>query len=64
MTPQAFDSFNASIDEAAAGLIWESAGKSSYYINRHGRSAVNMPWSAEDYYDRARAFDPSDYLFD
>lgn len=59
-----FEAYNADIDEAARSLIWESAGKSSYYINRFGRTSVNMPWRAERYYRHVGAFDPADYRFD
>ena len=59
-----FDAYNTDIDEAGRALIWESAGKSSYYVNSSGRSAVNMPWRAERYYRHVGAFDPSDYVFE
>lgn len=59
-----FDAYNADIDAAARSLIWESAGKSSYYINRFGRTSVNMPWRAERYYRHVGSFDPADYRFD
>ena len=59
-----FSDYNAAMDEAMKNLIWESAGKSSYYVNRFGRSSVNLPWRPEHYYALVGAFDSSDYVFD
>ncbi len=59
-----FDDYNAEIDEAARALIWESAGKSSYYVNRFGRTSVNMPLPMEEYYKRVGRFNPSDYVIE
>ncbi|WP_066796647.1 flavin-containing monooxygenase [Sphingomonas soli] len=58
-----FDAYNRDIDAAADALIWASAGKSSYYVNRFGRTSVNMPWRAERYYRHVGSFSPADYVF-
>jgi 4-hydroxyacetophenone monooxygenase len=58
----AFKAYNDEIDAAAQSLIWESAGKSSYYVNSFGRTSVNMPLPMEVYYKRIATFDPSEYV--
>lgn len=47
----AFDDYNQRLDEAMATLVWGADGAGSYYLNRHGRSAVNMPWRADNYFE-------------
>ena len=46
----AFDAYNRGMDLAMNDLIWGRDEAGSYYLNRHGRSAVNMPWRAADYF--------------
>ncbi|MBX3564154.1 MAG: NAD(P)/FAD-dependent oxidoreductase [Sphingomonas sp.] len=60
---ETFDDYNRDIDAATKTLIWTSAGKSSYYVNRFGRTSVNMPWRAERYYRHVGSFAPNDYIF-
>ncbi|MBP7336558.1 NAD(P)/FAD-dependent oxidoreductase [Niveispirillum sp.] len=64
VSKEKFDAYNAAMDAETKSLIWESAGQSSYYVNRFGRSSVNMPWTAEYYYLLSGRFDPADYRFD
>lgn len=44
-----FDEYNAALDVQSKGLIWEEAG-AGYYVNKWGRSAVNVPWETADYH--------------
>lgn len=44
-----FDEYQTRLDEGNKKIIWESAG-SSYYVNGHGRQAVNMPWTTAEYH--------------
>ena len=44
-----FDKYQEKLDAQTSKLIWESAG-SSYYVNEHGRQAVNMPWTTAEYH--------------
>lgn len=44
-----FNEYQTRLDEQTKKLLWESAG-SSYYVNEHGRQAVNMPWTTAEYH--------------
>ncbi|CAK7199386.1 hypothetical protein SEUCBS139899_002065 [Sporothrix eucalyptigena] len=46
---QVYDEYNVRLDAANKKLIWESDGK-GYFVNEHGRQAVNLPWDTEDYH--------------
>lgn len=46
----AFRDYNARLDDAMTPLIWGGRGAGSYYLNEHGRSGVNMPWTVQEYY--------------
>lgn len=48
-----FDSYQEKLDAANKRIIWESEG-SSYYVNEHGRQAVNMPWTTAQYHPMIR----------
>ena len=60
---EAFDDYNRRLDKAHADLLWELEGVGGYYVNEHGRSGVNMPWSVHEYYDMIRQPDLGDYRF-
>ena len=47
---EAFDVYNASVDERASALLWETDGKGSYYVTKEGRSIVNQPWRNYEYH--------------
>jgi 4-hydroxyacetophenone monooxygenase len=44
-----FDAYQDRLDAENKKLIWEWKG-ASYYVNEHGRQAVNMPWTTSDYH--------------
>lgn len=46
-----YDKYNKELDVAVSKLIWEAEGH-GYFVNKHGRQAVNMPWTAEEYHAR------------
>lgn len=47
--PEVFAEYQDRLDAQNRKLIWESTG-SSYYVNEHGRQAVNMPWTTAEYH--------------
>ena len=58
----AFEDYNSRLDEANRHLLWEDEGR-GYYVNEHGRSHVNIPWSIEDYHMMIRQPDLENYIF-
>lgn len=44
-----YDEYNKKLDEAVNKLIWQQEGH-GYFVNSHGRQAVNMPWTADEYH--------------
>jgi 4-hydroxyacetophenone monooxygenase len=60
--PEINEAYQTRLDEANSKLIWESPG-ASYYVNEHGRQAVNMPWTTSEYH--AMVVEPNlhDYNF-
>ena len=55
--------YNQRLDEGMTELLWEEEkGGNSYYLNRHGKSGVNMPWRMHEFYDFIYAADPDHYL--
>lgn len=58
---KAYDDYNAALDEAMKGLLWETETGNGYYVNKHGRSGVNMPWNVHEYYAMIKDIDPENY---
>jgi 4-hydroxyacetophenone monooxygenase len=50
---EVFDKYQAELDAQTAKLIWESEG-AGYFLNKHGRQQVNMPWTNAEYFPRIR----------
>jgi 4-hydroxyacetophenone monooxygenase len=46
---EVYDEYNVRLDAATKKHIWESEG-SGYYVNKHGRQGVNMPWTNAEYH--------------
>lgn len=61
VTQAAFDDYNARMDEAMKGLLWEYETGDSYYLNQHGRSGVNMPWTIHDFFGMIQKPDLDNY---
>lgn len=58
------DEYNERLDEGMKGLLWEQEkGGNSYYLNRHGKSGVNMPWEMYEFYDFIRKPNPADFEY-
>jgi len=49
---EVFEEYNAQLDEAHKDLIWEKEGPAgkNYYVNKHGRQTVNVPFTNEEYF--------------
>lgn len=60
---EAFDDYNARMDEEMKNLLWESQGQDGYYTNEQGRSGVNMPWTVHEFYQAIKEPDLSEYTF-
>ena len=59
---EVFKAYNDAMDKEDEKLLWKSRGKGGYYVNKHGRSGVNMPWSVHDFYSMVQQ--PNFYDFD
>jgi 4-hydroxyacetophenone monooxygenase len=46
---EVFDKYQTKLDLYMSKLIWESGG-TSYFLNKHGRQQVNMPWTNAEYF--------------
>ncbi|KAJ5924914.1 hypothetical protein N7454_007553 [Penicillium verhagenii] len=44
------EEYQRRLDGENSKLIWESEG-AGYYVNEHGRQAVNMPWTTSEYHE-------------
>lgn len=55
-----YDSYSREVDEAQTPLIWEDEGR-GYFVNHHGRQAVNMPWTSDEYHARVLRPNLDDY---
>jgi len=53
---EAYTEYNSRLDEAMKDMLWEheNGGGNSYYINKHGKSGVNIPWTVNEFYDLVR----------
>lgn len=56
-----FDAYNEELDAAQDGCIWSMEGARSYYINEHGRQAVNNPLLPSRTYESIRHVRLDDY---
>lgn len=55
-----YDAYNKDLDVATSKLIWEAEGR-GYFVNKHGRQAVNMPWTADQYHPYVMKPDLADF---
>ena len=61
---QVYVDYNRRLDEGMKALLWEDQkGGNSYYLNRHGKSGVNMPWEMHEFYDFLQEVNPDEYVF-
>lgn len=54
---EVFDKYQDDLDLQTSKLIWESEG-AGYFLNKHGRQQVNMPWTNAEYHPMIRTVDP------
>lgn len=59
-----FADYNDRMDAALDECVWGIDGSASYYVNAHGRSGVNMPWTPAEYYAWVEKPDLTDYNTD
>jgi len=57
---EVYDEYNERLDKAMKTLIWE-LDPTSYFVNKHGRQGVNMPWTADQYHPWVRVPNMKDY---
>ena len=56
--------YNKRLDEGMKQKLWEEEkGGNSYYLNKHGKSGVNMPWDMFEFYDFIRKPEPNEFVF-
>lgn len=53
--------FNARVDEALRGSVWNAGGCASYYLDENGRNSFMYPWSTVRYRRQTRRFDLDAY---
>lgn len=59
---EVFDKYQDELDAQTAKLIWESEG-ASYFLNKHGRQQVNMPWTNAEYHPMIRNVNPDHFNY-
>ena len=59
----AYLSYNKDMDAALESILWQSEGMGGYYLNKHGRSHINMPWSLHEFFQMVKTADVSAYKF-
>jgi 4-hydroxyacetophenone monooxygenase len=58
-----YEAYNEALDAKMTDKLWlEQRDAGGYYINRHGRPGVSMPWSLEAFYEMIRAPDMDEYI--
>ena len=55
------DAFNADVQRALAGTVYETGGCASYYHDVNGRNSFSWPWSSARLRRQVGEFDPSVY---
>lgn len=55
-----YEEYNDALDAETKKLIWEAEGR-GYFVNRHGRQAVNLPWTTDYYHSRILKPDIEDF---
>lgn len=59
--PDAQARFNADVDRALRGSVWNAGGCASYYLDENGRNSFMYPWSTVRYRRQTRRFDLDAY---
>jgi len=53
--------WNARVQEALAGTVWNAGGCASYYLDDSGRNSTIYPWTTYDFDRRTRDFHLADF---
>lgn len=53
--------FNAEVQRALPGTVYNSGGCSSYYLDVNGRNSFSWPWSTGELSRRVGSFDPASF---
>jgi 4-hydroxyacetophenone monooxygenase len=61
---EAYDAYNANVDEALGKMIWQNVDRDSWYKNSKGRVVTNSPWRLVDYWKLTRAPDMNDFILE
>lgn len=59
---EVFEEYNRRLDDKLADKIWFDRRQRSYFLNEHGRVAVNAPWRTREYWRWTRRPDLDDYV--
>ena len=62
VAPAVQERFNADVDEALRGTVWNAGGCRSYFLDSTGRNGFNYPWTVRDLRRRMAGFDLGDYV--
>jgi 4-hydroxyacetophenone monooxygenase len=63
VTEEAFETYNARVDETNARRAWGYSSVNSWYKNKQGRVTQNYPFTISEYWQRTERFDKNDYRF-
>ena len=63
VTEEAFETYNARVDETNARRAWGYSSVNSWYKNKQGRVMQNYPFTISEYWQRTERFDKNDYRF-
>jgi cation diffusion facilitator CzcD-associated flavoprotein CzcO len=55
------DVWNAEVQDALRGTVWNDGGCSSYYIDRNGRNSAIYPWTTIRFRRDTERFNPDDF---
>ncbi len=55
------NSYNAAVQRALAGTVWNAGGCSSFYLDEHGKNSTIYPWTTIDLRRRLARFRPEDF---
>ena len=58
------ETFNAEVQQRLAGAVWSTGGCASWYTDATGRNTTLWPDFTWRFWQRARGFDPADYVLE
>ncbi|MEH3052989.1 MAG: hypothetical protein PGN13_03135 [Patulibacter minatonensis] len=53
--------WNARVQDALQGTVWNAGGCASYYLDASGRNSTIYPWTTYDLDRRMRTFDLAEF---